>query len=348
LPRLKRLKPLKVRDLAKLAYGVARPVLPFALAAGLLAGLVFSVDAGAIKDELTGANLAWLPLILAANFASDWFRGVRWQHLLSPLQRPGVSLLFAASQVGSTVNLLIPLRAGEAVRVQIVSQRSGVSASSLVATLFGEVVSDLATFSAFIIVGLLLLKEAQFLWPLAVLFGVLMLGGLLAGFFVARDAAGRPEPLPVAGAGRFRSWFKREIYNFARGLQSFREPGVLFHIAWSAQAIWLTEAVMFYACGESLGLDISVGAYLLMVVAANVAGALPVTQAGLGVFEVTLTGLMVALGVDQAQAVAYAIFVHLLLTVPHIVTGPIAALALRVSFADMLFLGRRPPPASPD
>ena len=329
------------RDLPKLAYRVARPVLPFALAGGLLAGLVLTVDAGAIKDELTGINLAWLPLILAASGASDWFRGVRWQHLLSPLQRPGVLLLFAASQVGSTVNLLVPLRAGEAVRVQIVSQRSGVSASSLVATLFGEVVSDLATFSTFIIVGLLLLKEAQFLWPLAALFGLLMFGGLLAGFYLARGTDRRPEPPPVSAEGRLRSRFKHELYNFARGLQSFREPGVIFHVAWSALAIWLTEVVMFYACGEALGLDISAGAYLLMVVAVNVAGALPLTQAGLGVFEVTLTGLMVALGVDEAQAAAYAIFVHILLTVPHIVTGPIAALALRVSFADMLFLGRR-------
>ncbi len=334
---------LKFRDFPKLAYRVARLALPFALAGGLLAGLILRVDAGAIKDELTGANLAWLPLILAANLASDWFRGVRWQHLLSPLGRPGVLLLFAASQVGSTVNLLIPLRAGEAVRVQIVSQRSGLSASSLVATLFGEVVSDLATFSTFIVVGLLLLKEAQFLWPLAVLFALLMLGGLLAGFYLARSAAGRAEPLPVSGEGRLRSWFKRELYNFARGLQSFREPGVLFHVAWSAQATWLMEVVMLYACGQALSLDISAGAYLLLVVAINVFGAIPLTQAGLGVFEVTLTGLMVALGVDEAQAAAYAIFVHILLTVPHIVTGPLAALGLRISLADMLFLGRRRP-----
>jgi len=307
-----------------------------------VAGLLLTVDAGAIRDELGKADLAWLPLILAANFASDWFRGVRWQHLLSPLQRPGVALLFAASQVGSTVNLVLPFRAGEAVRVRIVSQRSGLSVSSLVGSLFAEILSDLVAFSTYTIVGLLLLEEAAFLWPLAPAFGVLLIAGLTFGYYVARRVDRGPGQLPSSGEGRLRVWFHRELHNFAAGLQSLRDPTVMFHVTWSAQATWLCEAVMFYACGRALGLDLSVGAYLLLVVAVNVAGGVPLTQAGVGVFEVTLTGVMVALGVDEAQAVAYAIFLHVLLSAPHIVSGPLAALALRVSLADVLFLrGRR-------
>ncbi len=307
------------------------------LAAGLLTALILRVDPGALRAELGKADLAWLPLILAANFASDWFRGVRWQHLLSPLSKTGVLLLFGASQLGSAVNLLVPFRAGEAVRVQIVSQRSGISASSIVATLFSEVLSDLVTFSSYIVLGLFWLEEADFLWPLAVAFALFMVAGLAVAYYLARRAERWQAPLADSGHRAPRAWLEREFYHFAKGLQSFRDPWLTFHVTWSAQAIWLCEAVMFYACGRALGVDLSPGGYLLLVVAANVAGALPLTQSGLGVLEVTLTGLMVALGVDKAQAAAYAIFVHILLTAPHIVSGPLAAVALRVSFTDILF-----------
>ncbi len=317
-------------------YGLIRPLLPVALAAALLGGLFLRVDVSAIAGEIGRADPRWLPVILAANYASDWFRSVRWEHLLSPLRRPGVLLLFAASQLGSAVNLLVPLRAGEAVRVRIVSQRSGVSASSLVGTLFGEVMSDLVVFSIYIVVGLLLLEEAAFLWPVALVSAVMVGGGMAGAYYLAGRAERWPEPAAAPGA---RAWLGRELYHFARGLQSFRDPAVIFHVTWSAQAIWLCEAAMFYACGRALDLDLSPGAYLLLLVVANIAGAIPLTQAGFGLFEVTLTGLIVALGPDEAQAAAYAIFVHVLLTFPHVVSGPLAALALRINPADVLFLG---------
>ena len=330
------------RDLPKLAYRVGRPVLPFALAGGLLAGLVLTVDAGAIWDQLREADLGWMPLVLAANFASDWFRAIRWQHLLSPLGRPGVFLLFAAAQIGSTAGLLLPLRAGEAVRVQSVRRRSGLSASSLVATLISEVLSDLVTFSTYTVVGLLLLDKAAFLWPVAAAFAVLLVSGLTAGHYLARRVDRWPDRLPSSGEGKLRAWFSQELYNFAQGLQSLRDPAVMLHVAWSTQAIWLTEVLLFYACGRALGIDLSIGAYLLIIVGANAAGALPIAPAGLGVFDVTVATILIALGVDEAQAAAYAIFVHTALSVPHITSGPLLAVALRISFSDIFSLQARP------
>src|SRR2546428_8479615 len=131
-------------------------------------------------------------------------------------------------------------------------------------------------------------------------------------------------------------WFKRELHNLKEGLQSFRDPKGIFHVSWSAQGIWLCEVIMFYACGRALGLDLSPWAYLLVLVVATLSGSVPITQGGFGVFEVTLTGLIVALGADQAQAAAYAIFVHVFLTFPHLISGPLADVALGIYHATIL------------
>jgi len=249
------------------------------------------------------------------------------------MKRPSLVLLFTAAQLGSAVNLLVPIRAGEAVRVRIISQRSGIRASSLVGTIFGEIMSDLAAFSAYIILGLLLLKEARFLWPLAVACAVLVVAGGAGAYYLS----GRVERWPEPDATGARAWFSRELYNFANGLQSFRDPGAILQVNLAAQGIWLFEVLAFYSCGRALGLDLSLGAYLLLLVVANVAGSVPVTQAGFGTFEVTLTGVIVALGPSQAQAAAYAIFTHVLLTLPHVITGPIAAAILRISPHSIIF-----------
>jgi uncharacterized membrane protein YbhN (UPF0104 family) len=78
--------------------------------------------------------------------------------------------------------------------------------------------------------------------------------------------------------------------------------------------------------------------YLLVVVAATIAVSLPLTQAGLGVFELAIAGLLVAFGVDEAQAAAFAIFSHVMLALPYFVTGPMAAVALRLNLKDIFFL----------
>jgi uncharacterized membrane protein YbhN (UPF0104 family) len=112
----------------------------------------------------------------------------------------------------------------------------------------------------------------------------------------------------------------------------------MFHVAWSSHAAWLCEATMYYAFGRAMGLDLSPAVYLLVVVTATIAVSVPLTQAGLGVFELAIAGLLVAFGVDGSTAAAYAIFSHLFLAIPYLVSGPLAALALRLNPSDILFM----------
>jgi uncharacterized protein (TIRG00374 family) len=191
------------------------------------------------------------------------------------------------------------------------------------------------------VVGLLLFKEAAFLWPLAVAYGALVIVGLAGFRYLAKRSDGKAEPQADPARGHIRAWLARELHAFAGGLQSFRRPSALFHVTWSSHAAWLCEATMYYAFGRALGLDLSPAVYLLVVVAASLAVSVPVTQAGLGVFELAIAGLLIAFGVDAPVAAAYAVFAHLFFALPYIVSGPLAALVLRLSVSDVLFL--RPP-----
>ncbi len=112
--------------------------------------------------------------------------------------------------------------------------------------------------------------------------------------------------------------------------------------AWAGRreqhAAWLCEAAMYYACGRALGLDLSPAAYLLVVVVATMAVSVPITQAGLGVFELAITGLLIAFRVDKAQAAAFSIFAHVMVALPYFMSGPLVAFALKLNLSDIVFL----------
>jgi uncharacterized membrane protein YbhN (UPF0104 family) len=316
------------------AFRALRPFLPIVLAMALMVALAFRVHPGEVLDELGKADFYWIPALLAANLVSDWFRALRWQQQLPAERRPPVMLLFFSSHIGSAVNFLVPLRAGEAIRVRIVSQRTGIEQAGLVATLFGEILSDLVTFSIYIAIGLALLPEATFLWPVGVVAGVVTVAVLGGGCALARRGEGWSRWPDTQGA---KGWAGRQLYNFAKGLETLRDPRRLLILLLTAQGIWIFETLMFYMSGRALGVDLSFQGYMLLVVTANVAGSVPITQAGFGVFELGVVGVMRALGVPEVQAATYAIFVHVLLTTPHLLYGPLAAAALRVRPSDVLF-----------
>ncbi len=327
-------------NLFRRVYPLFRVLFQFALAGSLLAALLLSVDRTVVREQIGQADLLWLPLAFAANIGSDWFRAIRWQHLMSPLRRLGVPFLFGTALLGVSTNVVLPFRVGEVVRVHVVRRRSGLSASSIVATIVSEKLADVVVFSTFIFVGFLLYREATFLWPLALAYGLLLLVAALGARYLMYQMMRRPARSDRAELGRLRRWIRRESVGFAEGLQALRRPAALFHVAWSAHAAWLLEAIMYYAFGRALGLDLSPGVYLLVVVTAAVAFSVPVTIAGLGVFEVAIVGLLVAFGVNEAEAVAYAIFAHVFFALPYVVSGPIAAFALRLNVSDILSLRR--------
>jgi uncharacterized protein (TIRG00374 family) len=318
------------RSLPYARYGVQ-----LGLAIALLGLLLWRVDIGSVRDELSGANLWWLPLAFVANLVSDLFRALRWREFFRPMRAVGVQFLWAVAILGVACNLALPLRAGEVVRLQVLRKRTGLEAPKVIATIVSEKLMDTVAFASFLVVGLLAFEEARYLWPLAVLYVVVLVAGLGVARWLARRA---DEPrLESQPEGRWRLWISEQVRAFGAGLRSFRSARALVIIALCSLAAWTSEATMYWAAGESLGLDVSPAVYLLVVVAATVAVSVPLTQAGLGVFEVALTSLLVAFDVERSQAAAFAIYAHVILAVPYFMTGPLAALALRVNPGDMLF-----------
>jgi hypothetical protein len=327
--------------------GLVRRALPYiqfavqlTFAAALLCLLLWRVDLGAVRDDLRGATLWWLPLAYGANLASDFFRAVRWREFFRPLQIVNVWFLWAVAVLGVACNLALPMRAGEFVRFQVLRKRTGLKAQQVLATILSEKLMDTVAFSAFLIGGLLFFEEARFLWPLAVAYTVALIAGVVAARWLSSRSEEEQGLRPQLD-GRVRQWIWQQLLAIGTGLGSFRNKRSLLVICVASLLAWLCEATMYFACGRALGIDVNPAVYLLVVVAATVAVSVPLTQGGLGVFEVAITGLLVAFGVDEAHAAAFAIFSHVMLAIPYFMTGPLTAFGLRIAPSDLLFFKSR-------
>jgi len=307
-----------------------------AIAAALLGLLLWRVDLGAVRDELSGASLWWLPLAVVANLVSDYFRAIRWRQFFLPMKAVGVRFLWGVAILGVACNLALPFRAGEIVRMQVLRRRTGLELAQVVATVVSEKLMDTVAFSAFLVIGLLAFPEARYLWPLAAVYVALLVVGVAGARWLSSNRG--EGSLAAQPEGHWRLRISGQLRSFSSGLKAFRSKRALVIVSACSLAAWGCEATMYWAAGESIGLDLNPAVYLLLVVAATVAVSVPITQAGLGVYEVALTSLLVAFDIDKSQAAAFAIYAHAILAVPYLVVGPLAALGMRISLRDVLFL----------
>jgi glycosyltransferase 2 family protein len=78
---------------------------------------VRNVKLGDTWDALRTSHYAWLAPALAMLAAAFFVRVVRWRSLFAPGRRPGVRPLATALFAGYLFNNLLPVRAGEALRI---------------------------------------------------------------------------------------------------------------------------------------------------------------------------------------------------------------------------------------
>ena len=301
-----------------------------------------AVDLTALREAVRGMTPWWAPpallLFTAAKYIDSW----RWRYLLRGVGPPPQRALFGAFLIGNMVNNLLPLRAGDVAKIQVLGRRYGASRAGLAASVF--VVE--ATLDGVVFVLLLLAAVAFFdlgdvpgagIVALAVLAAVAFSAALMLSR--ARPGAVRlPGPLPA----RWREGAAALLGDAYDGLDALRAwRRTLGAVALSAPA-WLVEAGMFALFGQAFGLGLSYPTYVAVMVAANLAVSVPVALWNFGPYETLVTAVLVGAGVAEAAALSYALSVHLLSNLWIEASGLLAFWAMGVSPREVFALGGAP------
>jgi glycosyltransferase 2 family protein len=302
---------------------------------GIALSLVFAylafrdVEFDALGEALREQDYLYLLPAGAALAVGVLLRAWRWQLLFERGSRPAFAHVANALLVGYLFNTILPARAGEVVRVQVLGRRARTSRAHVLATVVLERSYDV------VVLVLLLACATPFLPPVGWRTAALALGGVLvAGLIAVAVIARRYQSvatallrllarLPFLGPDRV----ERAGGNFMRGLVSLRSSRLALAALAVTVASWLALALSTWFLLLGTRIEEGFGAALLVIVATNLILVLPSSPAALGAFEAAAVLALSAYGVGRELALSFALVLHALNAFPYLPLG-YAALVL--------------------
>ena len=301
--RIERVTSPPERSRWRLVLRVALAVLVLGACAWFMRGLEWKK----IGAALASASPAWVAAAAVLNLVQVVLRAALVRALLAPVARISTARLVRYSFTTFAANNLLPGRAGELVRIYLLSSREGVPAASAVSVALVEKAIELLAMLLVVAPLPLLLPALPPSVSLAV--ELLAAGGLLAlagvwalARFVRVDAAG---------------WLAR----FAEGAHVIRSARGFAVALGFAVAVWVADAVGVWLVLRALDLQVHWVAPLLVLLVLNIAIALPSTPAQVGPFEAAAAGSLALLGVPAEPALAFAILYHAMQAIPVTLLG---------------------------
>jgi uncharacterized protein (TIRG00374 family) len=301
----------------------------------VLAGLLVGVGFGylAVRDvewadtwsALRATEYAWLVPALALLVLAFFIRAIRWQSLFAPVERPALGPVARALFLGYLANNLLPVRAGEAVRVVALNRFARVPLATTAVTVVVERAYDVL--SLIVLLFLIAPWLPQLSWlDTAGILAIGLIACLAVLVIVLTRSKGRildsiVRPLRKV---RFlpRQAVERAPGDILNGLSGLLRPRMaLVAFGWTTLS-WLVLGLGYWLVMVAFHLDVSPLAGLLVVIAIGLAMILPSSPAALGVFEGATVVVLGLYGVADSTALAYALVLHALSFLPFLVFAP--------------------------
>jgi hypothetical protein len=230
-----------------------------------------------------------------------WLRGWRYHVILKNLSyRVSITASTACIFISQTVNLIVPARLGDFVRVFILKHEYNVTYSEGVSSLVVERVLDIFT------VALLGAVALYFVVNVPAWFYTVIVLPLVAGviFFLFLLFMGK-----FSSKNRYITIFLTMLHEIKRASLSLK---AVLLLGGSSIIIWLLDIFVCVTVVMMFQQQIPFAIIVLAIVIGNLVKAIPLTPGGVGTYEISLAITFGLAGVDPAVATLIAVIDHLI------------------------------------
>lgn len=290
--------------------------------------LLRSVDLQELGRQLAVTRWGWVVPAVVVAPVGLWARAIRWRYLFPPgSQPPG---LVAANMIGYMANNVLPLRAGELVRVYVAARRLtgpggsfGANAWLAGATVVVERVLDsltliliLAILVFFIPVPPALQYAAAFVLAVDAL-----AAAVLTSLAVAPDRSRRFVARVSQRWPRVEAPAARVIDMVLRGLEGIRTRAHLVPLAVWTVLVWVLPALGAWTLLHAVHLELPWLAGWTVLTFVGFGVSIPSAPGYVGVWHAASVLALSMFGVSQATALGYALLYHASQFVPITLIG---------------------------
>ena len=271
-----------------------------------------------------------------------WVRGRRWWYLFPPGSNPqGVT---PAMMIGYMANNVLPLRAGEVVRVYVVARRwnkaPGASRShpfwTTLATLIVERVLDSLIVVLILAVLVLVVPVPRFLEVAALIVLAIDLSGvtMLVGLVAAPQMCAR---LIARVLGRWPGLRRRALTafeTFVHGLDGVRTPSHAVPLIGWTILVWLAPAFAAWTVLMALDLHLPLAAPWVVLAFVGLGVSIPSAPGYIGTFHFFAKTALALFDVSSAAGVGYALLFHASQVLPVTLIGWLYLLRENMSLGE--------------
>ena len=288
-------------------------------------------DLRALVAHARGASVPVLSLVLLTKGAALTMATLRSNVLLKALHPFGSWRVMKSLMVAFVGNAVLPLRAGEVMRIAYLAKHSEGNAppTSCVAVVVVERVVDaillLVLLAIVVTAGIVTRPDGVAFWAAAAV--VLALGGLMALLVL------RPER--VRGLFARSAFLSAKVGRFSDGLRALAGSGSLAAVLAASVGYWAFQALGVRVWFWAFGMDLPWYAPLVVLVFIAFGAALPSSPGYVGTYHFFAVSALMLMGADRVAAASVATVGHFLAIVP------LTVVSLAVLFRE--FVGRRSP-----
>ncbi|RLB07892.1 MAG: UPF0104 family protein [Deltaproteobacteria bacterium] len=289
------------------------------------------IDYRLLLESLRDANYIYLAPVVVIIFLNMALRALRWGYLLRPIKKIGFPSLFAGIIIGFMANNVLPARMGEIVRAYIIGRSERISKSSSFATVVVE-----RLFDGFTVLGLLLAVLLFINLPPGNTYfkkGLQVAGYVSLAIYTVTFVILFIIKKKTRWFLKFASLLIRpfssgltengiaHIYSFKEGLLSVESLKAILITFLYSLLVWGGFAYAIYIAGLSFGLNLSVSASLLILVAICLAMIIPSTPGYIGTYHASVTYALILYSVPPEKALGLSIVFHAANYIPITLAG---------------------------
>lgn len=289
--------------------------------------LIFArqLDWDQVFRSFEGADLRFALIASLLAIPCSALQGLRWSSVVRGVRRVPRFIPVAALYVGQAASAFLPMRAGEAVRAELLARATGISRPTAFGTLaLDHSVNGLVMFAFAALLPALLPVPR---WMAVVVWAGMAgaIGLVLTLLWLAKH----PESVP---SGRIA----HAVAHARSGLMAARNPRAVAEAALFSALAWCFEIGITMLALAAFHLPHDLPHAMGVIFGVNLALAIPSPPAALGNFELGAGTALVAFGGDPGHAAAFAIGLHAMQLLPTLIMGGV-----------MIGTFRRPAPAPP-
>ncbi|HON82446.1 MAG TPA: flippase-like domain-containing protein [Methanoregulaceae archaeon] len=288
----------------------------------------------AIFEILGHVSWPWIFLGCLAILLSFLVRTWRWSVLL---RTAGYvyprDILFKCLMFGWFFNYLVPMRLGDIARGAALKTTSDAPLGMTLSTIVIERIMDMVTLALLLGVASVFFYQEAFMFIEAGAF-ILIAAMFIALFLIYRY----DEKIICIFEGRVPS-IRQSIVLLNEGLvNTSRNTGAVALSLALSFPVWLFEIGSIFFAARSTGHDLPFAYATIAGIVAFIAQALPLTPAGLGIHEATITGILLLFSVQSVVGMSIALIDHFARGIVIFGFGSIAT--IQIAFASRWYFRR--------